>query len=152
MRWFKLTFASLTLALVLCAPALAQSSPAAHQYDPGMAETQSVIDGVEDIAGNAEQGTAAVNDAMNDAVEGPVAGTSAPASSEAVLSTRTGASPENASSPGPGAGEDVATTYGGGGTASITVLPETGGASPTLLGLGVLLAAAGLLTRGVVER
>ena len=173
MRWLKLTLSSLTLALIICAPALAQSSPTASQYDPlGPSScdaateicAQSVDDSVQDIADDAEQGTAAVNGAMNDAVAGPAAstsesGTSVPAASappEAVLSSETAASPGSVTSPatssGAGVTEGGATTGGGESPSSITVLPETGGASPVLLGLGVLLVASSLLTRGVIKR
>ena len=159
MRWFKLTLSSLTLALVFCAPALAQSSPAAYQYDAGDCNSevagvscaQSVAGGIEDFANNAEKGT----DAVNDAVEGPIAGTSTPeasASSEAVLPTGTGAPPESASSPGPDTARGGATTVDGEEPVSITVLPETGGASLVTLTAGSLLVVFGLAVRRVAGR
>lgn len=177
MRLLKLTLSSLAVTLVLCAPALAQNSPAASQYSypiepescgtaTNVACAQSVTDGVHDIVDNAKQGTGVVNGAMNDAVEAPAA--SASASPEAVLSAETGASPESSSSPDAltagGETDDAETDRGGTGEdmndgdtgeeggegegpAMITVLPETGGASPAILGLGVLLVAAGLMFR-----
>lgn len=143
MRCLKLTFLSLTVSLVLCAPALAQSNPTASQYDPidpSNCDTatevcaQSVNDGVEDFADNAEQGAGAVNDAMDGTVG---------AADASVLSATTGASSESASSPGPGTAEGNATAHEG--LASITALPETGGASPVIPCAGVCLVGCGLL-------
>ena len=125
-------FASLTMLCLLCAPTLAQSSPSASQYEPGTCPpepapcTSSSVDhALSDAIDNAARGTDAVNGAMDDAMEGTAASDSAPASPEAVLSS------EDASSPGPGG---AAT---GGGSGSITRLPETGGASLAVVGWGV---------------
>lgn len=154
--------------LALPSPAIAQGSPSSSQYEPGTcpapctAQTQSVDDSVQGLVDNAKQGTGAVNDAMDKAVEAPAASVSA--SPEAVLSaeTGTGSSPESSSSPGAGTadGETGEGGTGEGGTSedegedegpdAITILPETGGASPVFLGLGVLLVATGLLTRRVI--
>ena len=148
MRLFKSTIMSLAMLLVLCAPALAQDNPSASQYDAGdcdpeAGETclQSVGGGVDSIVDNTEQGTDAVNDAMDDA-------SGASASPGAVLSAETEASQKVSSSPGP---TDAGPT-GDKGRASITELPETGGSSPALPILGVLLAATGLLTCGIARR
>lgn len=160
--------ASLCLMLALPSPAIAQGSPSASQYEPGTcpapctAQTQSVDDSVQGLVDNAKQGTDAVNGAMDDAVEAPAASVSA--SPEAVLSaeTGTGSSPDSPSSPDVGTA-DGETSEGGtgeGGTGedggegegpdATTILPETGGASPVFLGVGVLLVATGLLTRRVI--
>lgn len=56
-------FAPLTMLCLLCAPALAQSSPSASQYEPGTcppdscSTQQSLADGADDLSDNALQGT-----------------------------------------------------------------------------------------------
>jgi hypothetical protein len=131
-------FASLTMLCLLCAPALAQSSPSADQYQgggsgycpPGSTCIQSLADGADDFSENAEQGTGAVNDAMGAVSASAVSGdaSAAPASS--------------AGSPA---------SYEGGGPGGITKLPETGGASLAALGSGILLVASGLVARRIAR-
>ena len=127
------------VSLVFCAPALAQSGPSANQYPSGIggcASTlgidcaQSVVGGTSAAANNVGQGTEAVNKAM-DGPEGSVAAASA--------GTPDGAAADRT------AAEEPAADGGRGGTASITQLPETGGAPAAALGGGALLAALGLL-------
>ena len=157
-------FASLTMLCLLCAPTLAQStSPSASQYEPGTCPpepspctTSSAVDSLDGAVDNAAQGTDAVNGAMDDAMEGPAASVPASAPTEAVVSSETvvpsetASSPQDASSPGPVAVQGSAAA--GGGSGSITRLPETGGASLAVLGWGVALAALGLVARKVVPR
>ena len=126
-------FASLTMLCLLCAPALAQSSPSATQYQgggsgycpPSSTCAESLADGADDFSENAERGTDAVNDAIN----------GAPADASAVT---------GAASAAPTSGESAA-AYEGGGPGGITALPETGGASFATLGSGILLTAFGLM-------
>lgn len=134
-------FASLTMLVMLCAPALAQSSPSPSQYEPETCSSSSgacnssVGDSPEDFVDNAEQGTDAVNDAME--------GDSSPADASAV-SDEAPASGGSVSPDGRPAGD------GTGGPGEITRLPETGGAPLMVLGSGVALATLGLLARKVV--
>ncbi len=140
MRLLGMVFASLTMLCLLCAPALAQSSPSADQYQgggsgycpPGSTCIQSLADGADDFSENAEQGTGAVNDAMGavsaSAVSGDASASASPASS--------------AGSPA---------SYEGGVPGGITKLPETGGASLAALGSGMLLAASGLVARRIAR-
>jgi hypothetical protein len=148
LRGLKVSLTSLTMLLVLCAPALAQSAPAASQYsaeyrpgscDLGAAESQvnaSVGAGACDSAENAGQGTVAVNGALT--------GTASSASPSASPESASAESDDDRSGDGEKNPEK--------GLASITELPETGGAPIGALGLGVLLAALGLMTRKAVGR
>ena len=64
MRWLKLTVASLTAALILSAPAFAQSA-ADSQYDDGPSTSEfSTADIPKTLADNAADGSGAVNDAL----------------------------------------------------------------------------------------
>ena len=142
-------FASLTMLCLLCVPTLAQSSsPSASQYEPGTCPpgspgslcAQSVADGADDFSKNAGQGT----DAVNEALEKPEA--SANASSVSPGSVEPVASAESSSTEGGAASED------GEAPASITRLPETGGAPLAALGSGILLVTFGLIACRVATR
>ncbi len=137
-------FSSLTMICLLCAPAPAQSSPSAAQYrdggsgycPPNTTCVQSLGDGADDFSENAEQGTEAVNEAMEDA--------SPPADASAVSGDVSAPAAPASSAGGPAA-------YEGEGPGGITALPETGGASLAALGSGVLLAVSGLMARRIVR-
>ncbi len=141
-------FASLTMLCLLCAPTLAQSSPSASQYEPGTCPpgspgslcVQSVADGADDFSKNAGQGTDAVNEALGE----PVA--SANASSVSPGSLESAASAESSSTEGGAASED------GEAPASITSLPETGGAPLAALGSSALLVVFGLVASRLAGR
>lgn len=154
-------FGLLVLALLLISPsqALAQGSPADSQYDTcgsrSVACVQYIGDAPETFTDNAGQGTSAVNDAL----AGPpssvsTSGSTAPIEAGPSGPSSTSASPVSASAPGDegGAAEDDAATDGraggaagqAGGLASITELPETGGAPFPVLIAGVLLLSGGL--------
>ncbi len=128
---------------LLCAPALAQGSPSAAQYQGGGSGNcssdslcvQSLGDGADDFSENAEQGTEAVNAAMADASAADASAVSGDTSAPAAASSSAGS---------PAAYEDEA-------PGGITALPETGGASFAALGSGILLAALGLMTRRMVR-
>ena len=151
MRLLGMIIASLTLLCLLCAPALAQSSPSASQYQgggsgycpPNTTCVQSLGDGADDLSENAEQGTDAVNDAMEDAPSNASAVSGGASASDGVESVAS-ATAESSPTEGDVAGED------GEGPASITRLPETGGASLAALGSGILLATSGLMVRRIV--
>ena len=138
MRLLGMIFASLTMLCLLCAPALAQSSPSADQYQgggsgycpPGSTCIQSLADGADDFSENAEQGTGAVNDAMGAVSASAVSG-------------------DASASPASSAGSPAANEEGVPG--GITKLPETGGASLAVLGSGILLAASGLMARRIAR-
>lgn len=162
MRGLKLLLTSLTLLAVLCTPALAQNSPAASQYDaktcPNGAvanqqedqTTADVGDGACTAADNVGQGTDAVNDALGEPDTASDVSTSGEGSSSPESSASApgeAVSPESAASPEAGDTADA-----GAGLASITELPETGGVSPALPALGVLLVAVGLLFRASIGR
>ncbi len=139
MRLLGVLFASLTVLCLLCAPVLAQSSPSPSQYEPGTCPAppcdsvvQDVGESADDFAENAEQGAAAVNEAMGEPGASPSADASAPA----------GSVPHGDASAGAEAG----------GSNEITRLPETGGAPLTALGYGVLLVGCGLMARGLARR
>lgn len=199
MRGPKALLMSLTMLLLLCAPALAQSAPAASQYgevlngeeterkrcppgsELGVSENQVQNDvgaGACASAENVGQGTEAVNDALSEtgspgasasgetstssesaaspSAASPGDASSVPSESQPPDSAAPEASSESASSPDVAGGDD-ASAQGGtdgddGGLASITELPETGGASPAPLGLGILLITLGLATRKVAGR
>ncbi len=127
---------------LLCAPALAQSSSPAAQYQGGASGycppsstcVQSLADGADDFSENAGRGTDAVNEAMEDV----------PADASAATGV-TSAPAASASS-----GESAA-AYEDGGSGGITTLPGTGGASLAALGSGILLAAFGLIGRRLVR-
>lgn len=119
---------ALCLVVAPPSPALAQESSADVQYVGG---------GADDFADNTEQGTDAVNDALND-------GEGASASPRAVLSAETGTSTDNSSST-----EASETEDDGEGLDSISELPETGGAPLLVLCAGVALLGCGLLVRRV---
>ena len=128
---------------LLCAPALAQSSPSASQYVPGTCPDRpnvycahSVVDSPDRAADSAARGTDAVNDAMQNSEA------SAPAASADTSSPAGSASSEDGSAEG--------AFEGSGG--EITELPETGGASPAALGSGALLVAFGLAARRLLGR
>jgi hypothetical protein len=144
--------------LVLCVPALAQSSPPAGQYvdctsaadDVVECVGQSTADGTEAAANNVGQGTDTVNDAMSGTIS---SSTGTPASA------RASASPDVAATGSEANAADIASASeesGGkgerGGPASITELPETGGAPLAALGSGVLLTILGLTARGLAMR
>jgi len=137
LRLLGMIFASLTMLCLLCAPALAQSSPSADQYQggsgycpPGSTCIQSLADGADDFSENAEQGTDAVNDAMGAVSASAVSG-------------------DASASPASSAGSPAANEEGVPG--GITKLPETGGASLAALGSGILLAASGLVARRIAR-
>jgi hypothetical protein len=122
-------FALISASLITCAPATAQSSsPSAAQYadcssselaEGACAAALDVGDGADTVAENAGQGTDAVNEAM------------------------TGAEASAASSASPSASPESETV------ASITRLPETGGAPAAALGSGALLVLLGLAIRRI---
>ena len=123
-------------ALLALRPALAQGSPSAAQYQGGGSRycppnttcAESLGDGADDFSENAEQGTGAVNDAM----EG------VPSNASAISSDASTPAAPAFSAGGPAAHET-------GGPDGITALPETGGASLAALGSGMLLTAFGLM-------
>lgn len=137
MRLLGITFASLAMLCVFCAPLLAQSAPSTCQYRPGScpsgATIQSLDDGADAFAQNGGQATDAVNDAMEDA-------------SPAGASTVPGDASTPAAPTEPAGGP---AGYKGGGPDGITTLPETGGASLVVLGSGILLLVFGLMARKV---
>ncbi len=174
MRVLKSTFLSLATLLVLCSPALAQSTPTYSQYgavvpggsgigcppDAEECSLQSIDDGVQGMADNAGQGTAAVNDALADPASSAEASTAPPASTPVAASVP-GATIFSESGDTTGsrkvgenkAGEDENKGAGrNGGLASITALPETGGPSLAALGSGLLLVTLGLLIRKAADR
>ena len=141
--------AALLLALAIAmfaphTPALAQSVPSTCQYEtgpcPSSAEVQDLGDGADAFSENAGQGT----DAVNEALDGPEA--SASAAGVSPNSVESVASAESSSPEGEAASED------GEAPASITRLPETGGASLAALGSGMLLVAFGLAARRLARR
>ena len=144
MRLLGMIFATLTMLCLLCAPASAQSSPSASQYQgggsgycpPNSLCTQSLVDGADNFSENAERGTDAVNEAME--------GASPAADASAV-------SGDASAPPGPASAEGSPAAYEGGGPVEITVLPETGGAPLAALASGVLLTAFGLMARRIVR-
>ena len=131
---------------LLCAPALAQSSPAASQYEPGTCPpgstgslcAQSVADGAGDFSDNAGEGADAVNKTMKEPEAEAVADSEA---SPSVDSTADSIPPEG----GPASAE-------AGGSGGIKSLPETGGAPLAAPGSGILLAAFGLIACRVATR
>ena len=137
--WVVVIFSILLVAsLFIRTPVLAQTAaPANSQYaDCSSSEASvdacaNVGDGIEAFSENAHQGTGAVNEAM----QRP--GSSAGANT----SGSTGASV---------AGDENEASESDEIPASITTLPETGGASPATFGLGVLLVMLGLAARKVV--
>ena len=142
-------FASLTMLCLLCAPTLAQSSsPSASQYEPGTCPpgspgslcAQSLADGADDFSENAGPGTDAVNEALGEPEASANASSVSPGSVESV------ASAESSSTEGDAASEE------GEAPASITKLPETGGAPLAALGSGVLLVAFGLTAHRLARR
>jgi hypothetical protein len=162
LRGLKVLLTSLTMRLVICAPALAQSAPAASQYrtntcpkgvDDGPQQDQvdaSAGDAACAAAGSTGQGT----DAVNDALDG-TSSASASASTESSASAESSASPEGGDVTG--SGTDAASADGEAGgydraLASLEELPETGGAPLTVLGSGLALTTLGLVTRKVVGR
>ena len=128
---------------LLCAPALAQSSPSAAQYQDGGSGcppssttcVQSLADGADDFSENAERGTSAVNEAMADASAADASAVSGDTSAPAAVSSSAGST----------------AAYEDEGPGGITALPETGGASFAALGSGILLVALGLMTRRIVR-
>ena len=139
------TLAALFFLLVAVSPSpvLAQSPSTCQYVDPSTGEVvggcnaqSSVYEGVEEIGENAGQGTDAVNDAMKDP---PATAADAPAASGSVLPAET-APPE--------AGRTEANSENQG-LASITELPETGGAPLLVLCAGVALVGCGLLVRRI---
>jgi hypothetical protein len=168
LRGLKVLLTSLTMLLVICAPALAQSAPAASQYRtntcPKGIEGGPQQDQVNASAGDAAcatadstgQGTDAVNDAL-----GGTSSASASAPAEGSASTEGSASAESSasseSSDEAGNEKDAASTDGEAGgddraLASLEELPETGGAPLMVLGSGLALTTLGLMTRKVVGR
>ena len=153
MRLLGTIFASLTMLCLLCAPAPAQSSPAASQYQgggsgycpPGSLCIQSLGDGADDLSENAEQGT----DAVNDAMAGTASSVSSSASEEASAPPASAASGSDADGDSRTESEGAPGAGTGKGLGSITRLPETGGAPLAALGSGMLLAS-GLVLRRIV--
>ena len=155
MRKLKVLLTSLTILLVFSAPALAQSAPAAGQYgvdktcpngfeDDGSSQgdAASVGDGPCAAAENAGQGTAAVNEALS------ATDSSTSASAESSAESSAGVSASSGSSASADARSEAVDET----AASITQLPETGGAPPATLGLGAVLVALGLTARRAVRR
>ena len=149
MRWLTLTLSSIFVLSVFCSPA--HGDPTSVQY---------VGESADAFANTSGQGTDAVNDAMSGAAS-PSASPSAsddasvlpedvPASSDtdegaqAVSDTAKGDDTGGASTE---ATTDAARDKGPG---SITVLPETGGASPTTAAAGIPLVVLGLAARKVI--
>jgi hypothetical protein len=99
-----------------------------------------VADGADDFSKNAGQGTDAVNEALGEPEASANASSVSPGSVEPV------ASAESSSTEGGAASED------GEAPASITRLPETGGAPLAALGSGILLVTFGLIACRVATR
>ena len=125
-------------------PALTQSVPSTCQYEPGpcpsSAEVQDLGDGADAFSENAGPGTDAVNEALGEPEASAKASSVSPGSVEPV------ASAGSSSTEGGAASEDGETP------ASITRLPETGGASLAALGSGILSVTFGLIACRVATR
>lgn len=128
---------------LFCAPAPAQSVPSAAQYEGGSGYcppnrmcVQSLGDGADAFSDNADRGTDAVNQAMEEPEASTGASTGASAVSVAPASTESDS----------GSGEAAV------GPGGITQLPETGGAPLAALGSGMLLVTLGLAARGLSRR
>lgn len=125
-------------------PALTQSVPSTCQYEggpcPTSAEVQDLGDGADAFSENAGPGTDAVNEALGEPEASANASSVSPGSVESV------ASAESSSTEGGAASEE------GEAPASITRLPETGGAPLAALGSGVLLVAFGLTAHRLARR
>lgn len=118
---FKLILASLAISLAFATPALAQSNAASGQYTPcpdrpNVGCVNSIEDGVKTVTENAAKSAEASGEALTGGEAGPF---------------DEGASVEKGSSVARAAGIDR--------------LPDTGGASLLIPGVGLLLVATGLL-------
>lgn len=127
MPTFKLILASLAISLAISAPAAAQSNATSGQYTPcpdrpNVACTQSLEDGVKAVTENAAKSVEASGEALTDNEAGP---------------TDEDASVEKGSSVAKDAG--------------IERLPNTGGISLLILGVGLLLVATGLLQQKIIR-
>lgn len=127
MPTLKLILASVAISLALATPALAQNGASSDQYDfcsgrPTVACVQSLQDGVKAAAENAAK--------------------SAEASREALTNDDSGTGDNNAPTE---KGSSIARESG------IKRLPDTGGASTLIPGVGLLLIAAGLLRSRIVR-
>lgn len=148
-----------TVSLAPAAPALAQGGPSAAQYQGGGSGhcpsnslcVSGLNDGADAFSENAGQGTAAVNEALEEPVasgeasSAPAGSVQSAASATAEPSSTEGGTTEEGGPEGSGKG-------GPEGPGTITELPETGGASLAALGSGVLLMLLGLMARRLAWR
>lgn len=128
MPTLKLILASVAISLALATPALAQNGASSDQYDfcsgrPTVACVQSLQDGVKAAAENAAKSAEASGEALTDDDSAGTGDNNAPTEK----------------------GSSVAREAG------IERLPDTGGASTLISGVGLLLIAAGLLRSRIVR-